>query len=478
MFKIKKNNGKIGIIALILFAVYIVLYYFFSSGEFSSSTKYILSLVGTIIYVMCMYTWYKKTNKIIDLYTIFITLFFLFNFGECFLWVFNIHMNSEIGYGEIFGFYIEEKNIILAQLFTVVCLLLFHCGAMFYICNTKNIEKIQQNNINEEKFKKNMKIFCSLLLLIVVPITYYVQYKKMIISTRYGYWNLFNDEFSLGYGSMLSRLFFPCIYALLFSSNFKKKTVSICYILIGIDFVMCLMIGSRGNIVYELMIILFLHNRYVKKITLKNAVFYIIGFFILMSIFSVIREIRDYGVNFEKISSLNFLSNNIVIKSIFEMGSSMGIQCILIQNGFYIYPYGNTYLLGLLGIVSEKSILIFNPNYIDLNTWFSFDYLKLNYGAGFTMVGEVLLNFGPYIGPIIMMCFGYLITKIITIFNKESSCKNSIFSLITFETFVMFIRGTFGYYIKYWFFSIVAFYGLFFIFSLLVNCKKGMKYNE
>lgn len=478
MFKIKKNDGIIGIVAMAFFTIYIVLYSSISDGVVEVDIKYILSFLGTIIYIMCIYTWYKKTNKIIDLYTIFITLFFLFNFGECFLWLFNIHIKSEIGSGKTFGIYIEEKNIILAQLFTLVCLVMFHCGAMVCTFNTKDINKtLKKSNDDDKKFKKNMKIFCGLLLVVVIPITYYTQYKKMIISSHYGYLYLFNGKFSFGYGNIISRLFFPCIYGLLFSSDFKKSIVRICYIFIGINFMMLFIIGARGNIIYELLIILFLHNRYVKKITFRNIIIYIVGFLIIMFMFSAVRTVRDYGVDFEKILDLISLNSNIISKSIFEMGSSMGIQCILIQNGFNIYPYGNTYLLGLLGIVSEKCILMFNPNYIDLNTWFSSDYLNLDYGAGFTMVGEVILNFGPYVGPIVMLFFGYLITKITMIFD-EGLCEKSIFSLITFDSFVMFIRGTFGYYIKYWFFVIIVFYGLFFMFNLLMNSKREVKFNE
>ena len=478
MLKIKKNNVLIGFVAIAFFSLYIALYTSISDGNFEGDIKYSLSLVGIIIYILCIYSWYRKTNKIIDLYTVFITLFFLFNFGECFLWAFNIHTESEIGYGKTFGVYIGEKSIILAQLFTLICLVLFHCGAMLSISNSNFINKKKKENTDtEEKFKKNMRLFCSLLLLVVVPITYYVQYKKMIISTKYGYLYLFNGEFSFGYISMISRLFFPCIYGLLFATDFKKNVVRICYILIGINFIMLLIIGARGSIVYELLILFFLHNRYVKKITFRNIIIYMIGFFIIMSIFSAVRTVRDYGVDFDKIlNSISTNNNNIICESVFEMGSSMGIQCILIQNGFNIYPYGNTYLLGLLGIISEKVILMFNSEYIDLNTWFSYNYLKLDYGAGFTMAGEVILNFGPYIGPIVMLFWGYIITKITEISDNEL-CKKSIFSLITFDSFVMFIRGTFGYYIKYWFFVIIVFYGIFFIFNLLMNSKRKVKIN-
>lgn len=478
MIRIKKSEGLLGIITLGFFSVYIIIYSLVSNETMNIDITYFLSFTGTCIYLGCIYYWFKKTRKIVDLYTIFITLFFLFNFGQCFLWVFNIHSVSEIGVGKTFGIYIQKKNIILAQLFTLICLISFHYGAVLSIYNIKKKdETIKTNEYTENNYKKNMRIFCRILLIFVVPITYYIQYKKIVLSMQYGYGYLFGGEISFGKIALISRLFFPCIYGLLFASDFKKSTVIWCYILCGINFIMSLLMGTRGSIVYELLIILFLHNRYVRKINLKNIFIYFTGFFIVLSLFSTVKNSRDYGVDIGKLSDLMSFENNVISDSIFEMGGSMGIQCILIQNGNMIYPYGNTFLLGLLGIMSEKVVGLLNNNYLDLNTWFSTNYLDIDYGAGFTMVGEVILNFGPIIGPIIMAIVGFLITKITIIYDGKSYAK-TVFSLITFDVFVMFIRGTFGYYIKYWAWLIIMFYGMFYVFNLIMNSKKGVVDNE
>lgn len=465
-----KKKYCIYIISLSLFAIYLLSYINITNGmiiENYTEIIYFLSVLGTILYVFCVYTWYKVRHKIIDLYNIFLTLYFLFNFGQCFMWAFNIHKIGEIGSCANYGVILTNKDIILTQMTTLACMVFFHCGAI--CCSTKKRITYRKYNIkNEVMYKKNMSLYCKILLAFVTPVTFYILYKKYLISSQYGYNYMFYGEYDIGYISLVGRLFFPCIYGVLFSCDFNKKTVYNCYGLIAIYFVISLLIGSRGSIVYELFIFIYLHNRYVNRISLRNAILYFFILFGMLSLFSTVETLRDGGLNIDSLIEKFSLENNAIIDSIFEMGGTMAVQGIIIQNGYKIYPYGNTYILGILAIVSERVVRMINPRYLDLNTWFSSQYLKLDYGAGFSIVGEVLLNFGPYVGPLMMFVIGYVITYL-AMNLEQQSCKKAIFSLISFSSFVMFIRGTFGYYIKYWFFVIIIFYALFWVFKMFRN---------
>ena len=109
----KKNNKSIalvGIITVILYITYCLLFKTISLNTNNSNLGYILDISGWILYFFCIYTWYNKTNKIIDLYTIFITLFFLFNYGQCLMWGLNIHRVSEIGRFLLFDKYRIYNN--------------------------------------------------------------------------------------------------------------------------------------------------------------------------------------------------------------------------------------------------------------------------------------------------------------------------------------------------------------------------------
>lgn len=474
----KKNSNQsiifIGIVSIFLYIIYCILYKTICANISNSNISYILDLSGWFLYFLCLYTWYKKTKKFIDLYTIFITLYFLFNYGQCLMWGLNIHKASEIGKVLLYDKYrIYNNDIVLAQLLTLISILLFHFGALIAVNCKKKVKNININS-GEKKTKAKILITCKILLVFVIPITYYIQYKKMAASINSGYYSLFTGELSFGYLSLIARLFFPCIYGLMFASDFNKKVVYKSYIIIFIYFVFSLIIGSRANIVYELLILIYLHHKYVNKINFKNFAIYSIAFIILMSAMSSIRNIRDYGITIDSFKDSFSINNNVITDSFFEMGGTMSVQTIIIQKGNNIYPYGNTYLLGLLGIVTDKTIKLFIPEYMDLSTWFSEKYLKLTYGAGFSIVGEALINFGPYIAPIIMALFGYVIVKVCNIAENDT-CKKKILALISFHSFVMFIRGTFGYYIKEWFFTMIILYISYFIVNMFVNYRKGGK---
>ena len=192
----KKNNKSVvlvGIISVFLYIVYCILYRAIYLNTSDSNLGYTLDILGWLLYLFCICTWYNKTNKVIDLYTIFITLFFLFNYGQCLMWGLNIHKTTEIGQSFLFSKYrIYNNDIILAQLLTLICILLFHFGAM--IAAGSKI-KAKNNNISakEKKIKKIIFITCKILLLFVVPVTYYIQYRScnhspILYIISYGYY--------------------------------------------------------------------------------------------------------------------------------------------------------------------------------------------------------------------------------------------------------------------------------------------------
>ena len=82
--------------------------------------------------------------------------------------------------------------------------------------------------------------------------------------------------------------------------------------------------------------------------------------------------------------------------------------------------------------------------YIGLSTWFSQIYLDINYGAGFTIIGEALLNYGPYVAPFILIILGYIITSTIYI-NKndlENNPKQVLFAVAALLSWLPITRGT------------------------------------
>ena len=375
------------ILAVIFFIMYIIFYndYMNSFIVNPEVVKVILSWLGIILYIYIIFSWYKLHGKIFDLYTIIVTFFMLFNYGQCFLWAFGIHTDTEIGKTNVLGVgTATNREIIVSQLITLICIYMFHVGAC--LSNRKDKEITE----GEEKDNKDaIYNFSKLLSFIVIPVTFISLIVNLGITSQYGYSALYvgdhrNESYIL---EMLSRLFYPCLYGLLIGSGFKKNVRNFVYIVVAIYIILSLLTGDRGGWIYQLIMLGFLHNVYVKKFNVKFILKYFVLGIIFLYIINAIVTVRNTGINVDNIKNAMSESENPVISTVSEMGGSMIIQTTLVKTGYDIYPYGNTYILSILGIISDKFISFLGIPYINVSTWFSEEYLKLeNWGTGFSIV--------------------------------------------------------------------------------------------
>ena len=90
----------------------------------------------------------------------------------------------------------------------------------------------------------------------------------------------------------------------------------------------------------------------------------------------------------------------------------MGISIILIKNTVTT-PYGNTMLMSIPTALSTGLYNILSgANYVQLHTWFPENYLKIDYGTDFSMIGEAQLNFGYALTPFILLIEAMILSKI------------------------------------------------------------------
>ena len=74
---------------------------------------------------------------------------------------------------------------------------------------------------------------------------------------------------------------------------------------------------------------------------------------------------------------------------------------------------------------------IFGIKQILIGDWFSQEYLKINWGAGFSMIGEAFLN-GGYVGGLIYMALiGVFLGIIINYANSSKYSNNPLELFIT-----------------------------------------------
>ena len=169
-------------LGIIFFTMYIMFYNDYTTNFIINAelVKFILSWIGIILYIYIIFSWYKLHGKIFDLYTIMVTFFILLNYGQCFLWAFGIHTDDEIGKSNLYGIGVAtDKEIIIAQLITLMCIFMFHVGSCF--CNEKEKGISSEKN---ERNKRSIYVVSLCLSFFVIPISF-IQYFINLLNGYY-----------------------------------------------------------------------------------------------------------------------------------------------------------------------------------------------------------------------------------------------------------------------------------------------------
>ena len=77
-------------------------------------------------------------------------------------------------------------------------------------------------------------------------------------------------------------------------------------------------------------------------------------------------------------------------------------------------------------MVTNRIFDILNIPFAVLNDFFPQIYLGIKWGAGFSIISEALLNFGPIFAPLFMMFLGYIISSLLYIENEISYRSNPL----------------------------------------------------
>lgn len=477
MKRISLNVTKI---IYMLFCILIYLIYIYVCSNFnnlsllkSSEGIVIISWIGIIMYIISVFTWYKLTGHLFDLYTIFLTFAYIFNYGHCFLWAFNIHAQGEIGSGLLYNSIVPSNlDITKTQIITLLSLALLHFGVLFF--HKKNDES--KINIKKILFDNSILYKASIIIFIIsFPFKLYQLINYIIIRLNYGYGAIYYGAhiFNNPLVNFVSRFFIPSLFGILICSNFSKKGKTIFYFSFGIFVLLSLIIGDRGEWLYPLFIYVYLHHTYIKKINIRSFFLIVILGYLFLKIVMAFTFIRNVDISMNSIQKSLEFENDPAITSIIHMGSSMGIQLVVIKNNYPKYPNGNSYLYGIASIIGENNLKMINQDYEYITDWFSQQYLGLkNTGAGLSIVGESLMNYGQYFGPVFLILIGAVISKILNYINIKKNSKNMFYCVIVFLYLIEMSRGAFGGNFKIIIQTFILFYFVSFI--IVQRSKKGM----
>jgi hypothetical protein len=255
------------------------------------------------------------------------------------------------------------------------------------------------------------------------------------------------------------------------------------YFVYGVFFVYLiinLLSGDRGSWLGPLIILVFMSHYLYKRIQWKKTILYLVSGTFFLYFVEAITEVRNDGINLSNVVSSLQWENNPIVSSVFEMGNSMMPTLILIQDGWEVFPYPNTYFYAIIGMVSTRVISLLGlPFYGTVGDWFSQEYLGISYGAGFSIVAESLINFGPLFAPISMVVLGYIVSSLIYLDSeiKYQYYPLKVFVAVTSLSFLIpLTRGQMLSVTKSWFYGVL-------IIVILVWClreyfKKKMIYIE
>ncbi|MFE4425939.1 O-antigen polysaccharide polymerase Wzy [Peribacillus butanolivorans] len=440
--------------------------------------QYILSLLGIVLGIFVFISWHQLTNKFFSLYTIFMLFLFLFNYGHSLMWAFGIHQDDEIGQSTLFTLGMPKSaDIVKTQMIVLIGILAFHCGAIF--CNKpKSKQKRTLSNTNvlfDDRSLNSIYDVCLMLSFFVIPITFYNSFYNLSVALRFGYSSLYYGDYAnsgITPFVLISMMFFPCLVGLLLGSKYNKNVKFIVYFTFAVYVLLGIITGDRGEWIYKLLILVWMSHTFNKKLTFKSIIKYVllgIGFLYLVS---AVVSLRNTGITFDGFIESLSSDNNLLVSTVFEMGLSMRPTMVLVRDGWDIFPYGNTYIFSMLGMVSERLISILDIPYVTLSSWFSQTYLGISYGAGFSIIAEALLNFGPYVAPLFLFLLGYIITSAIYVdtVNFREKPLRVFFAITTASVCISIVRNTMQGTLKSWFYTTLIIY-------FLVLFYRSIKYN-
>lgn len=447
MIRLRVSRFKCNIIGFyVFFAIFLttlIELLFRSEQQLDFNLQGITYLVN-IMFIVSIIAVAALERQWFNLKFIILMMVFLFNFGQLFLWSLGIHTNTEIGKINLYAnFPIPDKAQILdATIFSIYCYLALVLGMIFVHLFQTGRRTIRV--LDKAKIEKNQTIAYKISLLlsfIVVPLTFY---KGVIIlrqSLVYGYSTLYYSDFSVN--PLIGRAedyFFPVLVGLLLGSNYRKIKLS--YALFCFYLVLYLLAGERGNWLYKLLVLIWMHHTYYTPIRWQRFLrLSLLGLFFL-TIISAVVDLRNIGfsnLSLTDLANTFSLKENVFVRFIQEMGSSLGVSIIVLSLGQGMFSYfGNTYISSAITSFSTKIALMLGIEHVYLGNFLSQDILKIRWGTGFNMFSEAFINGGKF-GFIYVFFFGCLFGYLT---NDKKSFRGSYIACIVTPIFCSMIRDS------------------------------------
>lgn len=431
----------------------------------------IYGICGWISFGTALYTWFKLRKEFICLYNLFLLLLYLFTYAQCLLSVFNLVPETSALFR-----YCTKNDILNAEMFTILSLICFHIGALFsckklQLDNNSTIKNPKDSTLMNAAIKKVGLIF----LFFSAPSFFYTLLSMVTTVATKGYRAIYGyDEVSgLSLSTMdkmvniTSDYFIPALICLLIVYRNSRRNRNIILLLMGIEIVIKLYIGGRGDAIILLLIILVTYHYTVKPITLRKALKYSMYGYILISFLTVIAQTRGDTnrsiFNYISVFCDSFGNENLFISAVSEMGFTLYplLMVMKIVPSFYGFLHGKSYLYAFTSIIPNIGFWEVHPAtlYSRGGVWLM-EVLNLSFGPGYTLCADAYRNFG-WGGFWILALFGMLFGKIYSSFDKNTiNRRPEIFAVVMIFTYstLMCVRGDNVYLVRPTFYIVLPMY--------------------
>lgn len=446
----KKNQKSLNInplwilelfITIILILTITIIY----KQDFGANSIKIVASIAIIMFINHILVLFKSGKKFLSFEFWFISLSYLFMFGQIFLHgLFNVTTIDALSHTRpVLDTRYTITLIYTSSLFIIGCIQLIF---LFMILTKKTN---QNNELNKIDYK--LYITSKIMFLIGIPCHFIYSIRMISLAqTAKSYDSI--TEVS-GLIDDFSNLMIYGIICLLFSKKLKKKTAKI--FLLGVIAYLGIVMMLTGDRRYQTVSIIVILLSYLKayniKFSIKN-IWLLVGGYLALGIFYLLREIRTNQIMtlFDFISQfLKILFNsdtNILTQTLYEFGGSIYTVCLAQKfiPSIINYKLGKTILSGTIAIFP------FGFLYQDSNLFKSGRLAAELMEAGKTTVGgsiysDLYGNFGFIGGLAVAAIIGLLFHFLFNKKHKQNKTANFINAkyYILFYALLHLVRASF-----------------------------------
>ncbi|WP_271397037.1 O-antigen polysaccharide polymerase Wzy [Salinicoccus roseus] len=401
---------------------------------------------GILLWGVIIFKKVKKTY--FNPYTIFFICYYLFSYGQIFLFSIGAEY-SNFNLIRIF----PENEIILYSIFFCVGTCFMLLGALVAIRKDifQQIDKINEKNHENHLLKNAVKMVAWVMLFASAPVYLNNLISNMLRSINQGYQSLYNASDASSVSNIVDSLgmwFIASMFLLLVIYKSNKLARYTIVLTLGFVIVGSFIMGVRSIAMGLLFSLVFLYDIEVRKISKKGKLFLFFGILLIIYLLPVIQTFR--GLDNRTISEfLNLVqemyADNLLIDLIGELGGSMQPWLLtydLIPD-YSSFKLGESYIAAFFAVI--PSFFLGGYSFTEsahLSGWLM-EAKNMSYGPGFSILAESYYNFG-WFGIVFMFAIGWLIFKFLSnnMFKGDILIYKNVFSAIALYFFITAARSS------------------------------------